>query len=44
MKRKVNFIFRLTAMAIMLILLVFNQRVDALLIGLLVLLATTRYD
>jgi len=44
MTKRVNFVFRLIALILMVGCVVFNQRVDAVLIGLLALLATTRYD
>ena len=42
--RKINFRIRIAAMLIICLCLYFNQRIDAVLIGLLALLATTRYD
>jgi len=44
MSKQANFGFRVTAMIGMCLCLYWNQRIDAVLVGLLALLATTRYD
>jgi hypothetical protein len=39
-----NYVMRVAGMLVMAVLIIYNKRIDAMLVGLLILLATSRYE